>query len=251
MKIKLIGTPEIIMQNPDSPHNYFAWPTVSRLKDSRLAVTASGFRIGHVCPFGKTIISYSKDNGKTYTPPTPVIDTPLDDRDGGLCPFGENGFIVTSFNNTVEFQRETAASINNEKSRAYRNAYLDTVDPEAEERYLGVTYRVTLDGGVTFSEVKKSPVSSPHGPIELRSGKIMWLGRRMYPNDPDPRDEKIPAFADQVGMQLLIPEQQSVPNLVEAIAHTLATRHTLVPILCDSVAEMRKKAAKTLQIPWK
>ncbi|MBR2019426.1 MAG: polysaccharide pyruvyl transferase CsaB [Clostridia bacterium] len=62
----------------------------------------------------------------------------------------------------------------------------------------------------------------------------------------DPRDEKIPAFADQVGMQLLIPEQQSVPNLVEAIAHTLATRHTLVPVLCDSVAEMRKKAAKDL-----
>lgn len=194
MKIKLIGTPEIIMQNSASPHNYFAWPTVARLKDGRLAVAASGFRISHVCPFGKAVISYSSDNGKTYTLPTPVIDTPLDDRDGGLCPFGENGFILTSFNNTVAFQRETAASINNEKSRNYRYAYLDTVDSSAEERYLGVTYRVTLDGGITFGEVQRSPVSSPHGPIELKSGKILWLGRRMYAEDPDPRDEKISAY---------------------------------------------------------
>ena len=194
MNIRLIGEPKVIMSNPESLHGYFAWPTVKRLKDGRLAAVASGYRLGHVCPFGKTVISYSEDNGESYSIPAPVIDTPLDDRDGGLCPFGENGFVVTSFNNTVAFQRETAANIGDPLSRAYRNAYLDLVPSEAEQRYLGSTFRVTLDGGKTFSEIGISPVSSPHGPIELRSGKLLWVGRAFEANDPPTSDDYLKAY---------------------------------------------------------
>ena len=106
MKIELIGKPKIIMSNPNSHHAYFAWPTAKRLQDGKIAVGASGFRLEHVCPFGKSVISYSYDNGETYTFPAPVIDTPLDDRDAGLCTFGEKGLIITSFNNSAEMQRE-------------------------------------------------------------------------------------------------------------------------------------------------
>ena len=194
MKVKLIGAPEVVMSNPSGVHNYFAWPTLARTKDGRLALAASGFRLGHVCPFGKAVLAFSDDNGKTYSAPTPIIDTCLDDRDGGLCAFGENGLIITSFNNSVAFQREVADSINNEQNRAYRHAYLSLVDPTEEERYLGVTYRVSLDGGKTFGEIRKSPVSSPHGPIELKNGKILWVGREMHDVDPDPKDEAISAY---------------------------------------------------------
>ena len=62
-------------------------------------------RLEHVCPFGKAVISYSFDGGETYTLPAPVIDTTLDDRDAGICPFGESGVIFTSFNNSAEMQR--------------------------------------------------------------------------------------------------------------------------------------------------
>ena len=106
MNIKLIGNPKVIMSNPDSRHGYFAWPTAALLQDGKIAVGASGFRIEHVCPFGKGVLSYSFDGGETYTYPAPVIDTPLDDRDVGICPFGESGVIMTSFNNSADFQRE-------------------------------------------------------------------------------------------------------------------------------------------------
>ncbi len=170
MKIKLLGQVRTVMSNPDSKHNYFGWPTAVRLQNGKIAVVASGFRLGHVCPFGKTVISYSDDEGETFTYPAPVIDTPLDDRDGGILAYGKSGVIVTSFNNTREFQRKST-------DNPYVHAYLDTVTDEEEEKYLGANYRISTDCGVTFGEIKKCPVTIPHGPLELPDGSLMFIGR--------------------------------------------------------------------------
>lgn len=175
MKIKLLGEPKIIMSNPDSRNNYFAWPSVARLQNGKLAVTASGYRYEHVCPFGKSVISYSEDDGNSYTLPAACIDTPLDDRDTGILAFGKSGVLVTSFNNNVAFQRAWRASI-----PAFFDAYLDTVTPEDENKYLGSEFRISQDCGVTFGPIFKSPITSPHGPIELSDGTILWVGRTFY-----------------------------------------------------------------------
>ena len=169
MKIITIGEPQIVMSNPMSKHKYFGWPSIAKLQNGKIAVVASGFRRRHVCPFGKAVISYSEDEGKTYTFPAPVIDTVLDDRDAGVVPFGESGVIVTSFNNTVSFQRRSRSP--------YDNAYLDTITPEEEAEALGSTFRMSNDCGVTFGPLFKSPVTSPHGPLELQDGTILWIGR--------------------------------------------------------------------------
>lgn len=177
MKIKLINNPKIIMENPDSRHNYFGWPTVARLKDGTIIAGASGYRIAHICPFGKGVISYSYDNGETYTAPKPIFDTPLDDRDVGLCLFGENGVIATSFNNTKKLQ-EDHIDFNNrsEEDKDYIKSHLEKITEEDEKTYLGSLFRISNDGGKTFGEIYKSPVSSPHGPIELNDGSILWVG---------------------------------------------------------------------------
>ena len=177
MKIKPIGEARVIMNNPYSRHNYFGWPTVAKLQNGKIAVAASGFRCRHICPFGKTVISYSENNGESYTPPAPVIDTVLDDRDGGILAFGESGVIVTSFNNTTDFQRS------NSEITDYDKAYLDTVSAEAEAEALGVNFRISNDSGVTFGEIFKSPVTSPHGPLELQDGSLLWVGRTFSPDD--------------------------------------------------------------------
>ena len=176
MKIVTLGAPTVIMSNPLSRHNYFAWPTATRLQNGRIAVVASGFRLRHICPFGKTVISYSDDDGQTYTAPAPVVDTVLDDRDGGITPFDKTGVIVTSFNNTADMQRSHAAD-------GYSLAYLDTVTPEKEADALGATFRISRDCGVTFGPLYKSPVTSPHGPIQLSDGTILWVGRVFSPTD--------------------------------------------------------------------
>lgn len=182
MKINFIGGLKTVMSNSDSMHNYFGWPTSVRLKNGKIAVGASGFRLGHVCPFGKSVISYSDDDGETYTAPAAVIDTVLDDRDVGLCPFGDNGLIFTSFNNTVEFQRKTNQKRADSTKKAYIDAYLDNITKEAEQKALGNTYRISNDHGVSFGPLLKSPISSPHGPIELKSGNVLWIGTS-YKND--------------------------------------------------------------------
>ena len=105
MKIKILEEARVVMSNYGSIHDYFAWPTVKRLKNGRLAMGASGYRMEHICPFGKAVLSFSEDEGKTWSVPAPIIDTVLDDRDTGLCPFGESGLIVTSFNNTRQMQK--------------------------------------------------------------------------------------------------------------------------------------------------
>lgn len=169
MKIAHIGEKRIIMSAPDLRNNYFAWPSAKRLQDGRIAVGASGFRLRHVCPFGKAIMMTSEDDGETYSIPSPVIDTCLDDRDCGIATFGKSGVIVTSFNNTVNFQRYHAT--------AEDKIHLDSISPEDEARDLGATFRISHDGGRTFGAIHKSPVTSPHGPIELKDGTVMWLGR--------------------------------------------------------------------------
>lgn len=169
MKIVPIGEKKIIMSAPDLKNNYFAWPSAAKLQDGRIAVGASGYRLRHICPFGKAVMSFSEDEGESYSLPSAVIDTCLDDRDCGISTFGESGMIVTSFNNTVNFQRKHALP--------EEAAHLDAIAPEDEQRDLGATFRISHDAGKTFSPLYKSPITSPHGPIELKDGSIMWLGR--------------------------------------------------------------------------
>ncbi len=181
-KMKIV-TKELtcIMQNSDSLHSYFGWPSIAKLKNGKLAAVASGFRLAHICPFGKTVIAYSEDNGRTYTPPAPVIDTCLDDRDGGIGVFGKSGVIVTSFNNTVEEQKNylsyEAYHTGGKKFDDYKKGYFGVVDREKEAEQLGSVFKISNDHGVTFGKLKKSPISSPHGPIELKNGTVLWVGR--------------------------------------------------------------------------
>ncbi len=172
-----------VMENPDSLFRYFGWPSVTRLPGGALAAVASGYRMRHVCPFGKAVISYSFNEGETWTRPAPVIDTYLDDRDAGIVPFGNNRVILTSFNNTVSIQRKWAEGYEGAEKQM-RLYYLDRVsEMEDPEKYLGSTYVISEDGGFTFGRVRNSPVTSPHGPAATKDGGLLWVGRRFSKDD--------------------------------------------------------------------
>lgn len=166
----------VVCENKEKPFSYFGWPTVARLPDATLAAVCSGFRVAHICPYGKAVICYSKDEGKSWTKPEPVIDTPLDDRDAGITAFGDNCVIVTSFNNTVDFQREINRK-NTGELHDQTEAHLDSVAcTDAEDKYLGSTYRISHDGGKTYGEIMRIPVTCPHGPIALPDGDLFYVG---------------------------------------------------------------------------
>ena len=182
MKAVKAGNKKVVCSNPDSPFAYFAWPSITRLPDGALAMVTSGFRLRHVCPFGKSVICYSHDEGETWTPPTVVMDTPLDDRDSGITVFGNGRVILTSFNNTLDFQASCAKG--DAPEDALIHAYLNVVRASgAEEKYLGSTYRISEDGGYTFGPIMRSPVTAPHGPCALQDGSLLYVGRRFSKDD--------------------------------------------------------------------
>ncbi len=206
------------MSNERSIHKYFGWPTVARLQNGKIAVAASGFRLNHVCPFGKAVLSFSEDEGKTYSSPTPVIDTVLDDRDGGVTPFGEKNVFVSSFNNSVEFQRNCVENdiknFGETPIDKYKLGYLAFVPPEEEEKALGSEFRISKDYGITFGEIHKSPVTSPHGPCLLSDGTLLWVGRVFSENDEfTPNEKCIQAYSvDENGNMTFVGEMDNADN---------------------------------------
>ncbi len=186
----------VIVSNPDSVFNYFGWPSVARLCDGNLALAASGFRMRHVCPFGKGVICYSYDEGKSWTRPAVVTDTPLDDRDSGIVSFGNGRAIFTSFNNSIDAQRNWMKKLSEDTplsaaSKAFTGAYLDYISalPESE-KLLGSTYKLSEDGGYSFGKTLLSPVTSPHGPMPTPNGGLMYIGRRFSSNDSPEQGEE-------------------------------------------------------------
>ncbi len=207
-KIKVISKCDV-MKNEDSLFGYHAWPTVAKLQDGRLAVVASGFRRAHVCPFGKTVISFSNDEGKTWTLPSPVIDTPLDDRDGGILVYGEKNVIVTSFNNTIEAQRiwlgwrkydweqmpegpekeyekldidfceaylKLLERCDGKREKLDESGYRGSKLNTNQDKYFGSTFRVSHDCANSFGPINYSPVTNPHGPLVTKDGRILYVG---------------------------------------------------------------------------
>lgn len=207
MNIEIVSGARVICSNRESFQSYFAWPTVGRLPGGELALVGSGFRIKHLCPFGKAIICYSRNEGKSWTLPAPVIDTPLDDRDGGIASNG-NKVIVTSFNNTVAIQHkwneeQKLCDDDHIRSASENNLYLNTPDSlyhlvkgyldnvnakEAEEKFLGSVYKISEDGGFTFGEIKKIPVTCPHGPGVLNDGRFIYVGTSFNPDKGNDND---------------------------------------------------------------
>ena len=80
-------TPEILESSIVhlNPGRYVAWLMIGRTTRGQLLVVFSGDREGHVCPFSKTVMLRSDDQGHTWSAPELVNDTPLYDRDAGLC----------------------------------------------------------------------------------------------------------------------------------------------------------------------
>ena len=91
--------PEVFETRPICKHKdrYIGWPTVASAPNGTLHVVFSGDRDAHICPFGKSYIMSSKDGGDSWSEPRVVNDTPLDDRDTGLCVLPDGTLVISWF----------------------------------------------------------------------------------------------------------------------------------------------------------
>jgi len=84
----------VVCSFSDDFFGYFGWPTVAQTDGGVLLVAASGLRNDHVCPFGRTVLCRSEDQGMSWTSPQVVHDSPLDDRDAGLVCIGGDKLVI-------------------------------------------------------------------------------------------------------------------------------------------------------------
>jgi hypothetical protein len=69
------------------------FPVALRLQDGRIAIVLRG-GAPHVGLAGRLDMVFSADDGKTWTAPTPVVDSPLDDRNPALGQAADGSLIV-------------------------------------------------------------------------------------------------------------------------------------------------------------
>ena len=146
------------------PGRYIGWPTIARTKRGELLAVFSGDRDEHVCPWGKTHLVRSGDDGETWSRPVIIRDSPLDDRDAGIIETARGTLLVSWFT-SVAFERNAA----------WRQ-HAATLAPETRDRWLGNWVQRSGDGGLTWGEPIPVNASAPHGPVQLRDGRLLYLG---------------------------------------------------------------------------
>lgn len=80
------------------------FPVALRLQDGRIAVIFRGNR-GHLGIDGRLDIVFSADEGKTWSAPTLVVDSPVDDRNPALGQ-AKDGTIVVGFYRTAQYEED-------------------------------------------------------------------------------------------------------------------------------------------------
>ncbi|MBE6931372.1 MAG: exo-alpha-sialidase [Ruminococcaceae bacterium] len=175
----------IICRKPDSLFSYFGWGSVARMDEHTLVAVCSGQRTAHVCPWGKTELFYSYDDGKTWSEPVVVNDTVLDDRDAGIVHLGGKRLLMTWFNHPLRYCEPK--ELDTPYARMMK-AYMDTVEP-MDKALQGSYIRLSEDGGFSWGEPIKVEVSTPHGPSVMNDGTLLYLGKTKYSDKYD-RDSK-------------------------------------------------------------
>ena len=174
----------VISKKPDL---YHGWPTLTRRHSGELLVVCSGGREAHICPFGWVELMRSKDEGRTWSWPRVLLDSPIDDRDAGVLETAEGTVLVTTFTSlkyesilkrAEKIERGQEGAWPEERLRRWQAVHQRISAPQ-REALLGSWMIRSTDGGMTWSAPYRCPVNSPHGPIQLSDGRLLYAGKQM------------------------------------------------------------------------
>lgn len=175
------------------PEYYHGWPTVARRANGELWVAWSGGREAHVCPFGQVVVMTSRDDGQTWTYPRVLLDSATDDRDAGVLETARGTLLVTTFTSLAYepyLQKQAAfaelstngwktAGMSPEQFARWKACHARLLDAERKGD-LGVWLVRSTDGGKTWSGRLPTVVNSPHGPVQLRDGRLLYAGKHLW-----------------------------------------------------------------------
>ncbi len=173
----------VISQQPEL---YGGWSTVARRTNGELWVSWSGGREAHVCPFGQVVAMTSRDDGATWTYPRVLLDSATDDRDSGVVETAKGSLLVTTFTSLayepILAKVEKEGNWPADRLRAWQGAR-DRLTAEERQSELGEWLIRSTDGGRTWSERIPTVANSPHGPIQLKDGRLLYPGKKLWKGD--------------------------------------------------------------------
>ena len=165
------------------PELYHGWPTLALLKNGDLVASWSGGREGHVCPFGQVVFMRSRDGGESWCWPRVILDSGLDDRDSGILETQNGTLLATTFTSLAYEPILKRAMQNGDwdpaKLKRWQAAHHRLTD-EDRSAELGQWMIRSEDGGRTWSSKYPSIVNSPHGPIQLADGRLIYAGKELW-----------------------------------------------------------------------
>lgn len=175
------------------PEFYHGWPTVARRQNGELWLVCSGGREEHVCPFGQVVAMSSRDDGVSWTRARVLHDGPMDDRDAGVLETAKGTLLVTTFTSLAyepylekrsKFDELTSKGWSTakmpEEELAMWKATRDFMTPEQRKTALGEWVLRSTDGGVSWSAPIPTVANSPHGPIQLKDGRLLYPGKQLW-----------------------------------------------------------------------
>jgi hypothetical protein len=132
----------------------------------------------------------SRDEGQTWTFPRVLMDTAIDDRDAGVCETPKGSLLVTTFTSLayepiLEKAIADASGANAwppEKLAHWKGAH-ERTSAEERQRMLDTWMLRSADNGVSWSAPFRVPVNSPHGPIALSDGRMLYAGKELWRGD--------------------------------------------------------------------
>ncbi len=189
---KILET-KVISQQPEY---YHGWPTVVRRANGELWLSWSGGRESHVCPFGQVHAMTSRDNGATWSFPRVLLDSATDDRDSGVLETAKGTLLVTTFTSLAyedHLAKATAFAEHTDKGWTTKGmppeqlakwkAAQARLNNEERKAELGEWVIRSTDGGKSWSNRIPTIVNSPHGPIQLKDGRLLYAGKQLWTAD--------------------------------------------------------------------
>ena len=178
-KAKIANTRVISLR----PNHYHGWPTLARRRNGELLLVCSGGREAHVCPFGQVELMRSNDSGATWSFPRVLLDSPIDDRDAGVLETTKDSLLTTTFTSLAYDERILAKDAQKNWPKEKRARWLtahNRVPAAARKSELGTWMIRSTDGGVTWSPRFDCLLNSPHGPVNLKDGRVLYAGKALY-----------------------------------------------------------------------
>ena len=177
-----VESTQVISMRPNCSN---CWGTLARRRNGELLYVCSGGREAHICPFGRSEFMRSSDEGRTWSYPRVLLDGPIDNRDCGVLETDKGTLLVATFT-SIGYQSRLAwaegvdpgdeLAWSKEKLERWRAAHRQASAADRELQ-LGTFLLRSTDGGTSWSAPYLCPVNSPHGPIQLSDGRLLYAGK--------------------------------------------------------------------------